>query len=279
MCVLCHSKYSHMSKILVTGGTGMLGKSLANIFLNNRTDFIVGSRNSNTQTYDNKSSSIDLKNKWIRLDLTKNDQPKLNENFDTILHLASVGPKKVDGQPGDVVLTKNLLNCIDKKQTKHLIFISIVGIDRIPFSYYQTKVQCEDLIKSSGIPYTILRATQFHEFADALISKLISLPIAVVPKALKIQPIQVEAVAQELQKLTRQSPRNSTYDLGGKQILTFEQLARSLLKIQNRNKFIFNLPTIGGTMKALTNGYATCDRISAESNTWQEYLQNKYQKH
>ncbi len=62
-----------MAKILVTGGTGVLGRSLSRIFLANQTDFVVGSRNKNTKNYNNDRSSSDLDAKWIYMDLRKDE--------------------------------------------------------------------------------------------------------------------------------------------------------------------------------------------------------------
>ncbi len=75
------------------------------------------------------------------MDLTKNEglNKSIDDHVDTILHLASMPMQKIDGQPSDVILTKNLLNSIPKRNIKHLIYTSIVGIDKIPFSYYQGK--------------------------------------------------------------------------------------------------------------------------------------------
>ncbi len=265
-----------MAKILVTGGTGVLGRSLSKLFLANQMDFVVGTRNKNTKNYNNDRSSSDLNVKWTYMDLTKTE--RLNKSIDIILHLASMPMQKIDGQPSDVILTKNLLNSIPKKNIKHFIYISIVGIDKIPFWYYQGKLECERLIKSSGVPYTILRATQFHDFIDALTSKMLTLPIVLVPKVIKTQPIQVEAVAMELNKITQESPSNSTHNLGGKRVYNLGEIADSLLKARHEKKLVLNVPTIGKVMKAFAHGHATCDNISSTSNTWEEYLSNKYHK-
>jgi uncharacterized protein YbjT (DUF2867 family) len=226
-----------MVKILVTGETGVLGRSLSKLFLANQTDFIVGSRNKNTKNYNNDRSSSDLNVKWTYMNLTKTEG--LNESIGTILHLASIPMQKIDGQPSDVILTKNLLNSIPKKNIKHFIHISIVGIDKIPFSFYQGKLKCERLIKSSGIPCTILRATQFRDFVDVLTSKMLTLPIGLVPKALKTQPIQLEAVAMELNKITQESPSNSKYDIGSKKVYNLGEITDSLLKARHEKKIVF----------------------------------------
>ena len=214
------------------------------------------------------------------MDLLKKEglNKSVNNGIDTILHLASLPLKKIDGQLADITLTKNLLHSIEKANVKHFVYISIVGIDRIPFSYYKGKLECERLIKASGIPYTILRATQFHDLVDAFTSKLLTFPIAIVPKALKTQPIQVEAVASELNKITRGSPLNNVYEIGGKRVYSIGEIADSLLKVRREKKLLLNMPVIGQVMKTFAEGKNTCDEISSASNTWEEYLSNKYRR-
>ena len=151
-----------------------------------------------------------------------------------------------------------------------------MGIDKIPFSYYQGKLQCEHLIESSGIPYTILRTTQFHDFADYVASKLLKLPISIAPKTLKVQPIQVEAVALELNKIIEHSPLNNTYSIGGKKIYNLNEIIDSLLKVHQKSRQMYYMPPIGKIIKGFVAGYNTCDNISIASNTWEEYLSNKY---
>ncbi|UJR11299.1 hypothetical protein I4U23_015480 [Adineta vaga] len=267
-----------MSKILVTGGNGVLGRAVSKLFLAEHINFVVGSRHKKTKNYSNERTDLDTNIEWIYMDLTKEEElDKITfDNIDIILHLASSPNETINGQAADIVLTRNLLKTIQNKNIKHFIYISIVGIDRIPLAYYEGKLECERLVKESGVPYTILRATQFHEFAEDLTNKLLRFPICLVPKALKIQPIQVEAVAMELSKIMKTSPLNDTYDIGGKKIYNMGEIASSLLEARHESKWIINIPTFGGIMNAVAAGYSTCENIVSSSNTWEEYLSNKY---
>ncbi|CAF1381512.1 unnamed protein product [Adineta steineri] len=267
-----------MSKILITGGTGVLGRAISEIFRSNQTNFIVGSRNQNTKTYNNMNFNSNLDSKWVYLDLLKNEgfNKCLDNDIDTILHIATVNMQKINGQPGDIILTKNLLNFIEKKNIKHFVYISVVGIDKIPFSYYKGKLECEHLIKTSSIPYTILRSTNFHDFVDAAVSEFLQRPIRIIPKSLKAQPIQVEAVAMELNKIIQGSPLNTTYDIGGKSVYNMKEILDSLMKAHHENKLVINMPAMGKILKGFAKGYNTCNNIQLSSNTWEEYLSKKY---
>ena len=95
-------------------------------------------------------------------------------DVDVIVHCAS-SPRKT--REIDVEGTKRLLKAADRAGVSHVVFISIVGIDRNPyFPYYRMKLETERLIESSPVPGTILRATQFHEFVLGILRFLERLP-------------------------------------------------------------------------------------------------------
>ena len=96
---------------------------------------------------------------------------------DTVLHLATGRRGK-----GDVEATRTLLEAATAAEVRHLVLISIVGIDDIPLAYYRDKVVIERLVRESGLPYTILRATQFHSFVEALFTAQRRSPVVVAPK-------------------------------------------------------------------------------------------------
>jgi hypothetical protein len=104
-------------------------------------------------------------------------------------------------------------------------------------------------------------------------------PIGIVPKTLKVQPIQVEVVELELVKIIKRSPLNSTHGIGGKQIYNMKQIVDSFLKVRHQNKLMMNILIIGQVMNGFAKGYNTCDNISLTSNTLEDYLTNKYPKY
>src|SRR5262249_8184086 len=99
----------------------------------------------------------------------------------------------------DVEGTRLLLDKARAAKVGHVLHISIVGIDRIPYSYYKAKVAAEEIVKSSGVPWTILRATQFHNFIDFLLtSDPTFLSFMLLPTDFKVQPVDVGEVADEM---------------------------------------------------------------------------------
>src|SRR3954468_12848008 len=95
---------------------------------------------------------------------------------DTVLHLAT-GPR---GR-GDVEAARTLLDAATAAGAPHLVLISIVGIDDIPLGYYRDKLAIERTVRESGLPHTILRATQFHSFVEALLTAQRRCPVLLAP--------------------------------------------------------------------------------------------------
>ena len=249
---------------LITGGTGTLGKELISVFQQKSIPYSTASR-TRPQRQEN----------WLNLDLeTGAGINEAVEGKKIILHLAS-STKKIS-KNNDLVGTQKLLQAAKKNNISHFIYISIVGIDKVPLSYYQLKLQAEKEIINSGIPYTILRATQFHDFADNMLHNLLKFPLAIIPKKIKLQPIETKIVAQQLFTITQGQPLRKTINLGGKEILELEAMVNSWLQSQRKSKILFGLPLIGRTLHALKNGGLTCNKKSHESIRWEEWLKKKY---
>jgi uncharacterized protein YbjT (DUF2867 family) len=111
----------------------------------------------------------------------------------------------------------------------HYVVLSIVGVDGLPDSpYMRAKVAQERVITASGIPYSIVRATQFTEFTDAIVDSLTVGDEVRVPDAL-IQPIPADQVAATVARAAAAQPVNGILDIGGPMRITFERMARDVL--------------------------------------------------
>ncbi|KAB7753020.1 SDR family oxidoreductase [Mycolicibacterium mucogenicum] len=111
----------------------------------------------------------------------------------------------------------------------HYVALSIVGCDRLPDSgYMRAKVAQERIITASGLPYTIVRATQFHEFAEAITASLTVDGQVRVPEGL-IQPIAGADVAAEVARVAQAAPVDGIVNIGGPDKLTFAGLAKLAL--------------------------------------------------
>ena len=110
--------------------------------------------------------------------------------------------------------TAALLAAEDSAGVGHHLALSIVGIDRVPFDYYVGKLRQEELVTSGPVPWTILRAAQFHEFAGQLLGGLTFGPIGLAPR-MPVRPVAAAEVAAHLARLAVEPPRRATLDLAG----------------------------------------------------------------
>jgi uncharacterized protein YbjT (DUF2867 family) len=128
--------------------------------------------------------------------------------------------------------TTNLLAAARAAGAGHYVALSIVGVDRLPESgYMRAKVAQERLIRESGLPYSIVRATQFAEFADAITESMIVGDEVRVPDAL-IQPVAADDVAAEVARVAAGAPVGGIVPIGGPEKISFERLARASLARQ-----------------------------------------------
>jgi uncharacterized protein YbjT (DUF2867 family) len=125
----------------------------------------------------------------------------------------------------------------------HLVYVSIVGVDRVPMVYYDAKLAAEELIAGSGLPYTILRATQFHALVRTIVAGAARLPVVPVPDW-RFQPVDVRDVAGRLAELAVGEPAGRVADFGGPEVLPAAELARMVLAASGRSRRVlpFRLP-------------------------------------
>ena len=187
------------SEILVTGGTGTLGSRVVDRLRADGRQVRVLSRSGRRGT--------------VRGDLSTGENlGAALRGADTIVHCAS---NPVKARQTDVAGTLLLLQEAAKSGVSHVVFISIVGVDRNPyFPYYRVKLDAERVIERSAVPWTILRATQFHDLVLMALRFLDRLPAVMpIPRGFRLQPIDVGEVASRLIALAE--PAGRVPDVGG----------------------------------------------------------------
>ena len=134
--------------------------------------------------------------------------------------------------------TTNLVAAAKAAGVSHYVALSIVGVDGLPDSgYMRAKVVQEKIITESGLPYTILRATQFAEFTDGITDSMIVGDEVRVPDAL-IQPIPADDVAADVARAAAAEPLNDIVNIGGPEKISFEQMARDVLARRGDDKTV-----------------------------------------
>ncbi len=254
-----------MSLTLITGGTGVLGSELAPRFAVAGYDVRIMSRRPAPEgtTY-----------QWAQADLaTGAGLAEAVAGADLIVHCAT---NNVRTKGTDVRGTQRLLEHARAAGTANLFYISIVGIDRIPFPYYKHKLTTEKLIEESGVPYSILRATQFHALLDRFLSMLVRLPFVFVPKDFKFQLIDAGEVAERMVQQAAAGPTGRLPDLGGPELLRFGDIARTWLQARRKRALLLPLPLFGRIAAGFRNGYNCAPDHADGKITWGEWLERKY---
>lgn len=242
--------------VLVTGGTGVLGREVVRQLAHR------GHRVRSLSRTPTSLSYADV----VAGDLGTGDGlVAALHGIDSIVHTAS-DPKR--HQEVDVDGTARLLTAAAHAGVRHLVYISIVGADLIPWPYYRAKVAVEEMIEAAGIPYTLLRATQFHEFTEKTLSPMARLAIA--PRGWRMQPVDVGLVAARLTDAVDNGPAGRLPDLAGPEAITWADAVRALRVASGRGSRVLNVPIPGGFSAAWRNGAALAP--SAGGRTFAEYL-------
>jgi uncharacterized protein YbjT (DUF2867 family) len=142
---------------------------------------------------------------------------------------------------------------MQKLRIEHIIYMSIVGADRVPLPYYQAKVEAERQLQASGLGLTIQRATQFHELVLTVMRTQRAAPLLFVPD-IPIQPVDLSAVAARLTSLIGQEPAGRAPDLGGPRVERFTDLAQQWQHHIDRKRRVVPVRLPGRTFAAYAQG-------------------------
>lgn len=186
---------------------------------------------------------------------------------DVVVHLAT-------NRKRDLPDTQRLLAAAHTAGAGHLVYLSIVGVDRIPYGYYVDKLGNEKAIEASGIPFTILRATQFHSFPG----EILQLTGGRFFVDLRIQPIGVEDVAERLAELATGAPAGRAADIGGPEILEGRDILGRLQRAGRAKKRVFFLSLPGKTFAAFRAGHHLAGLPGAGVQTFDAWLASGAEK-
>lgn len=250
------------AEILVTGGTGVLGREVVGRLGAADIKARVLSRGGREGT--------------VRGDLlTGEGLEEAVRGIDTIIHCASSPFRK--NRQVDVEGTGRLLQAAAREGVSHLVYISIVGIDRAPsYPYYRIKLDTERVVENSPVPYTILRATQFYDLVLMAIRALDRFPVMLVPKGFLGQPMDAGEAAERLVELALSDPAGRAPDIGGPEVATLDKAVRDYLEMAGRRQRILEVPFPGKTARAFREGALICPDNAYGRITWKEFLRRKF---
>jgi uncharacterized protein YbjT (DUF2867 family) len=199
-------------KIVVVGATGLIGTKVVDILTANGQQVLPASRRTGVDVLTGDGLTDALHEARVVVDVT--DSPSYEDS--ALMNFFTTS-------------TANLIAAEQTAGVAHHVALSVVGADRMPDSgYLRAKVAQESRIIDCGIAYTILRATQFFEFAGAIADSCTDGDTVRVPDAL-IQPIAATEVAARLAAIAVDAPVNAVVELGGPEYLPFENFIRTAL--------------------------------------------------
>nr|WP_145797479.1 NAD(P)H-binding protein [Kitasatospora atroaurantiaca] len=246
------------SPILVTGGTGTLGGHVVPLLRAAGREVRVLSRH-------RRESGDGIE--YVAGDLLKGEGIEAAvDGVEIVLHLAG-GPK------GDDEATRNLVRAASKAGVRHLVYISVIGADKVPLGYFKAKLGAEQAVADSGIPWTTLRAAQFHDLVLTVVEKMAKLPVIPVPGGLRFQPVDSREVAARLVELTLGKPAGLVPDLAGPKVYGMADLARGHLQARGKRRLMMPVRMPGKAGRA----YRAAENLSLEGaavgeRTWEDFL-------
>ena len=256
-------------RILVTGGTGTLGRAFVTALRETAHVTRVASR----QPRPSEAGFAGAPTlEWAQMDFQSGEGiDDAVADVDAVLHAATTpgfGSKAVD-----VDGTRRLAAAARAAGVQHFVYPSIVGVEEIPLRYYRRKLQAETIVQESGVPWTILRAAQFHELVDALISTAARVPLVVpLPTAFQGQPVAARDVAQQLRRCVEAGPAGRAADVCGPNVQTLGELARAWLAVRQVRKRVVRLPLPGRAARAFRQGACICPQSAQGTVTWDAWL-------
>jgi uncharacterized protein YbjT (DUF2867 family) len=223
-------------RIAIAGATGTLGKHVARITQERGHQVVPMSR----------TAGVDI--------VTGRGVPEALRGADAVIDVASVASAATDACVAFFRDSSTTLLAAEKAASvPHHVALSIVGIDGISSGYYAGKNAQERVVTTSDAPWTILRATQFHEFAPQMLTQTTFGPVAAVPVG-RLQPVAAAEVASALVELAEGRPRGRVTDLAGPRQESLVDMARRYLRATGRRTPVIPLRMPGQMFRAMRDG-------------------------
>jgi uncharacterized protein YbjT (DUF2867 family) len=243
-----------MSTTLVTGGTGTLGSLVVERLLDQGHEVRLLSRRAGAGTHvGDLSTGVGI--------------AEAAGGAELIVHAASDVQRFGRSDPDQ---TAHLLQVA--RGARHLLYVSIVGIDQIPFPYYRRKLECEQQVAESDIPHTILRATQFHELIAWLLRGAERLPVALLPLDFRFQTVAAADAAARVAEVIGSEATGRIVSFGGPEVMTLREMTEKWSAARGRPRRTLRLPLPGAVARAFREGRNTCPEESSHGQRWEEFV-------
>ena len=252
--------------VLVTGGTGTLGRHVVPLLI---------AAGAHVRVLTRRPLETRTGVEQVVGDLTTGEGVDAAvAGVGTVVHLAGTST-------GDGDKARTLTSAAARAGVRHLVYISVVGADRIPvagrvdramFGYFASKRSAEVVVEESGLPWTTLRATQFHDLVLTVVSAMARLPLIPVPSGVRFQPVDSREVAARLVELASGDPAGLVPDLAGPRVYGMDDLLRSYLRASGRRRAIVPLWLPGDAARAVRDGAVLAPGRGVGTRTWEDFL-------
>jgi uncharacterized protein YbjT (DUF2867 family) len=222
-----------VTRIVVMGGSGLVGARLVSLLTHQAHDVLAASRATGVNALTGAGLDEALDGAEVVIDV--------------------MDASSIEGQgPLDFFGAASLTLAAAEQDARirHHIALSIVGADRLDSSYFRAKVLQENIVRASPIPYTILRSTQFFELVERIVRTSTERDVIRLPPALA-QPLASEDVATELARIASNPPANATLELAGPEQISLEELARLIMSMHEDMRQVLadpSAPYFGATL-------------------------------
>jgi uncharacterized protein YbjT (DUF2867 family) len=248
--------------VLVTGGTGVVGSQVVRALGENGHRAVVLSR---------REGSGD---QWRRGDLASGaGLAEAVAGMEAIVHAGSATSDLTRQRATDVEGTQRLLEAARAAGVGHLVYISIVGMEGVAYPYYRSKLAAEAIVKEGLVPWTILRATQFHTLMEVFLGFFGGMPgLMPVPYRWQFQPVDQREVGARLAEIALGPPAGLLPDFGGPEVRDFKGIAESWRTAREISKPMLNLPLPFKFSRQFAAGRLLCPDHRDGKVTFEQYL-------
>ena len=267
-----------MTCALVTGGTGTLGRLVVPRLRAAGHDVRVLSRKRPADAAGGAGSADGEGVEFVTGDLaTGVGVEAAMGGVDVIVHCAGTNKE-------DDIKARTLVEAATKaapERPPHLVFISVVGADKVPvtsavdramFGYFASKRAAELVVSQSGLPWTTLRATQFHELILMVAKGMAKLPVIPSPVGMRFQPVAAADVADRLTELALASPAGLVPDIAGPKAYPIPDLVHSYLRAVGKRRPLLPVWLPGKAARAVRDGANLAQDHATGTQTWEDFL-------
>lgn len=262
-------------KILVTGGTGHLGRVIVEQLKTDGHHVRILTR----------QPAADPTIEWIKADLGDGSGiASAVDGIDAIIHAATNSPAAQRGgfrpldfvhSPTDVDIdgTRTLLATAEEAGIDHFVHVSIVGLQHMARinPYSRVKLAAEQLVRESAVPWSIVRATGFYWLLEKMLAKMSKKPVLLLPADVHMQPVDADEFAVTAAAAVADGQRGERGDFVGPQTLTMRELAEQYLAARHLRRPIWNIPLPRRAKTALEAGNTSPGARQGEV-TWADWL-------